>query len=263
MDLKIKGKVAVVTASSKGLGKATAEALAAEGVDLAVCSRDETRINETAEYLRDTYNVDVLAEVCDVADKTAVNSFKDKVIDHFGTCHILFTNAGGPPPGKVDDFQGEDYEKALKLNLISNIHLVNAFLPYMKQQEWGRILASTSVTVKQPIPTLALSNVSRVGVVAYIKSLALETAPLNITANVVAPGYIMTERVKQLLEDKAERENCSYEEALNGVLSGIAAKKIGDPADFGAFCAFLASEQAAYITGETILMDGGMYKGLM
>lgn len=263
MDLKIKGKVAVVTASSKGLGKAAAEALAAEGVHLAICSRDDTRINDTAAYLRNTYNVDVLPAVCDVTDKTAVYSFKEKVIGHFGTCHILFTNAGGPPPGKVDAFEGEDYAKALELNLISNIHMVYAFLPYMKQQKWGRILASTSVTVKQPIPTLALSNVSRVGVVAYIKSLALETASLNITANVLAPGYIMTERVKQLLEDKAERENISYEDALNGVLSAIPAQRIGDPADFGAFCAFLASEYAAYITGETILMDGGMYKGLM
>ena len=263
MDLKIKGKVAVVTASSKGLGKAAAEALAAEGANLAICSRDESRINETADYLKSTYNVDVLATVCDVTDNTGIEAFKNKVIDHFGTCHILFTNAGGPPPGKVETFKEEDFQKALELNLLSNINLVNAFLPFMKQQKWGRILASTSITVKQPIPTLALSNVSRVGVVAYIKSLALEVASLNITANVLAPGYIMTERVKQLLENRAQTQGISYEEAREGVLAEIPAKKIGSPADFGAFCAFLASEQAAYITGETILMDGGMYKGLM
>jgi len=263
MDLKIKNKIAVVAAASKGLGKAVAEALAAEGVNLAICSRDKTRIDETAQYLKTTHHVDVLPLVCDVTDPTGITSLKEKVTEHFGACHILFTNAGGPPPGKVEAFTGEDYKKALDLNLISTINLVNAFLPLMKQQQWGRILASTSVTVKQPIPTLALSNVSRVGVAAYIKSLAFEVAVLNVTANVLAPGYIMTERVKQLLEDRSKKEGISYEKALEAVLEGIPAKKIGAPADFGALCAFLASEHASYITGEIILMDGGMYKGLM
>jgi len=263
MDLKIRDKVAVVTASSKGLGKATAEAMAAEGAKLAICSRDEKRIIETANYLKTTYNVDVLAAVCDVTDKKNIDSFKDEVIKHFGTCHILFANAGGPPPGNVEVFEVEDFKKALDLNLLSTINLVYAFLPYMKQQKWGRILASTSISVKQPIPTLALSNVSRVGVVAFIKSLSLEIASLNITANTLAPGYIMTDRVKQLLEDRAQKEGISFQNALDGVLDTIPAKTIGSPADFGAFCAFLVSEHTSYITGETILMDGGMYKGLM
>jgi len=263
MDLKIRDKVAVVTASSKGLGKAAAEAMAAEGAKLAICSRDKKRINETADYLKTTYKVDVLPVVCDVTDKNDVKSFKDKIIEHFGTCHILFANAGGPPPGNVEAFNVEDFKKALDLNLLSTINLVYAFLPYMKQQEWGRILASTSISVKQPIPTLALSNVSRVGVVAFIKSLSIEVAFLNITANTLAPGYIMTERVKQLLEDRAQREGISYEKARQGVIDNIPAKKIGSPEDFGAFCAFLASGYASYITGETFLMDGGMYKGLM
>ncbi len=263
MDLKIRDKVAVVTASSKGLGKAAAEAMAAEGAKLAICSRDEKRIIETANHLKTTYNVDVLAAVCDVTDKNSIESFKDKVIEHFGTCHILFANAGGPPPGNVEVFEVEDFKKALDLNLLSTINLVYAFLPYMKQQKWGRILASTSISVKQPIPTLALSNVSRVGVVAFIKSLSVEIASLNITANTLAPGYIMTERVKQLLEDQAQKEGISFQNALDGVIDTIPAKTIGSPADFGAFCAFLASEHTSYITGETILMDGGMYKGLM
>lgn len=262
MDLKIKGKVAVVTASSTGLGKATAEALAAEGVNLAVCSRDKDRITQTAEYLKTTYNVDVLAETCDVADETPVNNFKTKVIDHFGTCHILFANAGGPPPGTVQAFKTEDFKGALELNLLSTIRLVNAFLPYMKEQKWGRILANTSISVKQPIPHLALSNVSRAGVVAFIKTLSGETASLNVTANVIAPGYIMTDRVKQLLNVRAENEGISYEEARQSVMQTIPAQKIGDPKDYGALAAFLASEYASYITGETFLIDGGMYKGL-
>lgn len=263
MDLKIKDKIAVVTAASMGLGKAAAEALAAEGVHLAICSRDQKRIEETAQYLKSTYKVDVLAAVCDVADKKSIDSFKEKVIDHFHTCHILFANAGGPPPGKVEAFQDDDFRSALELNLLSTINLVNAFLPCMKDQQWGRILASTSISVKQPIPTLALSNVSRVGVVAFIKSLSMDVAALNVTANVVAPGFIMTDRVKHLLQDRAQKGGISYEEARQAVLNDIPAKKIGDPADFGALCAFLASEHSSYITGETILIDGGMYKGLM
>jgi 3-oxoacyl-[acyl-carrier protein] reductase len=263
MDLKIKNKIAVVTAASKGLGKAVAEALAAEGVNLVICSRDKKNIEDTAQHLKTNYKVNVFPLVCDVSAQDDIASLKEKVIAQFGACHILFTNAGGPPPGKVEMFNGEDYKKALELNLISAINLVNAFLPLMKKQQWGRILASTSITVKQPIANLALSNVSRVGVVAYIKSLALEVASLNITANVLAPGYIMTERVKHLLEDRSKKENISYEKALDEILESIPARKIGDPADFGALCAFLASEQASFITGETILIDGGMYKGLM
>lgn len=262
MDLKIKDKIAVVAAASKGLGKAAAEALAAEGAHLAICSRDKTRIEKTASEIREKYRVRVLPAVVDVTDPNSVESFKNNVLQEFDACHILFTNAGGPPPGKVDTFSGEDYKKALELNLISAIDLINAFLPIMKKQQWGRIIADTSITVKQPIPTLALSNVSRVGVVAYIKSLALEVSNLNITANVIAPGYIMTERVEQLLKDRAQRENISYEQAKASILTQIPAQRIGEPAQFGALCAFLASQQAAYITGETILIDGGLNKGL-
>ena len=263
MDLKIKDKIAVVTASSKGLGKAAAEALAAEGVRLALCSRDKDAINEAAETISAKYNVEVLAGVCDVTDQAAIAAFKEKVIQKFGTCHILFTNAGGPPPGKVEAFREKDFRQALDLNLLSTINLVNAFLPYMKQQEWGRILASTSISVKQPIPTLALSNVSRVGVVAFIKSLSLEVASLNITANTLAPGYIMTERVGNLLRNQAQNQGISYETALKNLIDSIPAGKIAGPEDFGALCAFLASEWTSYITGETILIDGGMHKGLM
>jgi 3-oxoacyl-[acyl-carrier protein] reductase len=263
MELNIEGKVAVVTAASRGLGRAVAEALAGEGANLAICSRDKTHIEEAADYIRAVYEVEVLAEVCDVTDKQSIESFKNKVIARFNTCHILFTNAGGPPPGKAEDFTAEDFQHALDLNLLSTIKLVYAFLPFMKEQKWGRILADASISVKQPIPTLALSNVSRAGVVAFIKTLSREVAPLGITANVLAPGYIMTERVKYLLENQAQKEGISYETALEQLLNKIPTRTIGRPEDFGAMCTFLASEQAAYLTGETILMDGGMYGGLM
>ena len=263
MELNIEGKVAVVTASSKGLGRAVAEALAKEGVKLALCSRDKKRIEEAADSISAEYEVDVLADVCDVTDKKSIESFQRKVIDHFKACHILFANAGGPPPGKAEDFTGEDFKKAVDLNLMSTINLVYAFLPFMKDQEWGRILASASITVKQPLPTLALSNVSRAGVVAFIKTLSKEVAPFKVTANTLAPGYIMTERVQELLENQARKEKISYERALEKLLLNIPARTIGKPEDFGALCAFLASGHASYITGETFLIDGGMYSGVM
>jgi 3-oxoacyl-[acyl-carrier protein] reductase len=263
MELNIEGKVAVVTAASKGLGKAVAEALAKEGVKLAICSRDKKRIQETADAISTEYGVDVLADVCDVTDINNIESFQRKVIDHFKACHILYANAGGPPPGKAEDFSGEDFKKAVDLNLMSTINLVYAFLPFMKNQKWGRILASASITVKQPLPTLALSNVSRAGVVAFIKTLSKEVAPFNITANTLAPGYIMTERVQELLENQAQNQGISFHDALEKLRNTIPTKTIGKPEDFGALCAFLASEHTAYITGETFLIDGGLYSGVM
>lgn len=263
MNLMIKGKVAVIAAASKGLGRAVAEVLAKERVNLAICSRNKERINETADYIQAEYEVEVLPLVCDVTNPSEIISFKEEVIDRFETCHILFTNAGGPPSGKLEDFTGEDFKKAIDLNLMSTINLVYAFLPYMQCQKWGRVLASTSSNVKQLIPTFPLSNVSRVGVVAFIKTFAREFAHLNITANVLAPGYIMTELTKEYLENQAKRKGIQYNEALEKLKSTIPTRTIGNPKDFGALAAFLASEYASYITGETFLIDGGTYSGLM
>lgn len=262
MDLGLKGKVAVVTASSRGLGKAVAEALAQEGARLAVCSRDRSRISETASYLEEKYDEQVLPVVCDVSDPASVAVLRDKVLEAFGGADIVFANAGGPPPGGVLDVTPEDYEKAIRLNLMSAIHLAYAFLPGMKERKWGRIIASTSITVKQPIPYLALSNISRVGVVALIKSLARDLAPFQITANAVAPGYIMTERVEQLLQARVVNEGITFDEATRQMAEQIPARRTGLPGEFGALVAFLASERAAYINGETLLIDGALYSGL-
>jgi len=261
--LQLNDKVAVVAAASRGLGRAVAEALAAEGARLAICSRDRGRITAAADAIRDATGSDVLALECDVTDPAAVARFAATVLDHYGTAHILFTNAGGPPPGSVLDFGADDYAAAVELNLLSTIRLVNAFLPAMQRQGWGRIVASTSISVKQPLPNLALSNVARAGVVAYIKSLSQRVAADNITANTVAPGYIMTERVDQLLDDRAAREERTPAEVREDLAGDIPARRIGRPDEFGALVAFLASEPAAYITGTTLLIDGGMYQGLM
>jgi 3-oxoacyl-[acyl-carrier protein] reductase len=262
MDLGLKGKIAVVTASSTGLGASVAQALAKEGANLAICSRHLERISKTASELKQRYPVDILPFLCDVADAESVAEFKEKVLEAFGEVNILFTNAGGPPPGGVQDVGPIDFEKALQLNLMSAIHLVYAFLPHMKEKNWGRIIASTSITVKQPIPNLALSNISRVGVVAFIKSLAREFAPFGITANAVAPGYVMTDRLKQLLDDRVNKERISFEQAQEQLTEQIPARRIGSPEEFGNLVAFLASERSGYINGETVLIDGALYQGL-
>ena len=263
MDLKIKGKVAVVAAASRGLGRAVAEALAAEGVNLAICSRNEQRIRETAAEITAAYNVDVLPSVCDVTNPSEINRLKEDVIARFQTCHILLTNADGPPSGKLEDFTAEDFKKAIDLNLMSTINLVYAFLPSMKRQKWGRVLASTSSNVRHLLPMFPLSNVSRIGVVAFVKTLAAEFGRWNITANVLAPGFFMTEPTKEYLEDLARGEGVTYQEALKKLAKTIPTRMIGDPKDYGALAAFLASEYASYITGETFLIDGGQYAGAM
>jgi len=263
VDLKIKGKVAVVVAASRGLGRAVAEALAAEGVNLAICSRNQEQILKAAAAIKAEYRIDVLPSVCDVTSPSDIKRFKEEVIGRFQTCHILFTNADGPPSGKLDDFAAEDFQKAIDLNLMSTINLVYAFLPCMKRQKWGRVLASTSSNVRYLLPMFPLSNVSRVGVVAFMKTLAAEFGPWNITANVLAPGFFMTEPTREYLEDQARDEGISYQEALEKLERTIPTRTIGDPKDYGALTAFLASEHASYITGEIFLIDGGQYSGSM
>ena len=262
MDLEIRNRVAVVTASSQGLGRAVAVALAAEGARLAICSRDASRIRDAGAALERQYGVEVLALACDVTRPEEVSGLRDRVLKRFGTVHILFTNAGGPPPGGILDQRTADFEAALRLNLLSTIDLVYAFLPAMQEQRWGRIVASTSITLRQPLPALALSNVSRAGVAAFVKNLSLEVAADNITANTVAPGYIMTERVQRILAARAEKEGISFEQALGSLAREIPAGRIGTPEEFGALVAFLASERASYLNGETILLDGGLHRGL-
>ncbi len=261
MDLMIKGKVAIVTAASKGLGKAVAESLAKEGVNLVICSRNKERINSTADYIREIYQVEVLPVVCDVSVPSEINLLKKKVLERFKTGHILFTNAGGPPSGKIENFTSEDFQNAIDLNLMSTINLTKAFLPCMQSQKWGRVIALTSSNVRQLLPGFPLSNVSRVGVVAFIKSFAMEFAHLNITANVIAPGDFMTDLTKEYINNVMKAESIQYNEAIEKIKSAIPSRAIGYPMDLGALTAFLASEYTSYLTGETFLIDGGKYCG--
>jgi 3-oxoacyl-[acyl-carrier protein] reductase len=196
---------------------------------------------------------------CDVTKLSDIERLKNAVKNRFKTCHILFTNADGPPSGALDDFRSEDYEKAIRLNLLSTIQLVYAFIPFMKRQKWGRVIASTSSNVRCLLPQFPLSNVSRIGIVAFIKTLAHEFAPFNVTANVLAPGLFLTEPTIDFIKDCSKRKRIKYSEALREIQGTIPAQTIGRPEDYGALAAFLASGWASYITGETILIDGGQH----
>lgn len=262
MDLNLKNKVAVVTAASKGLGKAVALELSKEGAICLICSRDSNQIENAAKEITTITGNKVIALPCDVTKPEDIALLEETTLQHYDRVDILFTNAGGPPAGFISDFSSPDYQKALELNLMSAINLIYAFLPVMQKQQYGRIIASTSITVKQPLDNLVLSNVSRVGVVAFIKSIANQFGKYNITANAIAPGYILTNRLKSLIELKAQQENTTYEKALTKFALEIPLQRIGTPEEFAALVAFLASEKAGYINGQTILIDGGMYKGL-
>jgi len=262
LDLGLKNKIAVVTASSKGLGKAAAEALAKEGANVAICSRKERNIRETGNYLTKKYGAKVLAYGCDISKKNEVEDFKNSVIKNFKTVHILVTLTGGPPPGKALDFKTEDIEDAIEQSMISTVNLIYSFLPYMKKQKWGRIISSTSITVKQPLKNLVLSNTSRIGVIGFVKTLSMEISKNNINSNIIAPGYIMTQRVRDLINKKSKEQKISFSEAKNEIINAIPLRRIGKPDEFGSLIAFLASEKAAYINGETILIDGGQHRGL-
>lgn len=192
-----------------------------------------------------------------------VNRLLADVKQSLGEPEILVTNAGGPPPGTFASTALEDYEKALNLNLMSAVHLIHGVVPAMKTRGWGRIIAVTSISVKQPIANLLLSNMARAGLTGFLKTISTELAPHGITVNALLPGTHKTSRIDQLIKDTAQRSDKSEEQVYQEMVDNIPSKTIGDPADFGAAAAFLAGSQARYITGQSLLVDGGRYSGLL
>lgn len=261
MDLGIAGRVALVAAASKGLGKAVATALAQEGCRLAIFSRDADAVGRAAEEIRSSTGAEVLASRADVTVRKDLEAFVAQTLEHFGRVDILVTNAGGPPPGTFDDFDDEAWERAFQLNFLSAVRLIRLCLPAMRQQRWGRIVLLTSLAVKQPFEGLILSNAVRTGIVGLAKTLSFELAKDNILVNCVAPGRIATERVQQLDEARAAREGRSVEDVRHENERAIPLGRYGYPEEFGAVVAFLASERASYLTGVTLQVDGGMYRG--
>lgn len=263
MDLGLHHKIALVTASSRGLGKAVALRLAQEGAHVAVCARGENDLARTADEIREATGQRVLAIPADVSLPEVADKLVRATLDEFGRLDILVVNAGGPPPGKFLDFTPEDWEDVTELTLMSAIRLCRAAAPVMKDQGGGSILTMTSITVKQPLPNLVFSNSLRLAVTGLMKTLADELAPFGIRVNAICPGWTRTARVDQLLEDRARRAGTTPEAEASKIATDIPLGRMGTPEEFAAVAAFLVSEAASFVNGVSLLVDGGMYRGML
>src|SRR5215217_7941968 len=263
MDLGLRGKVALVAAASKGLGRAIAEELAAEGASVVICARGEDALRTARDEIATATGAEVLAIAGDVSRADDVESIVRQGIEQFGKIDILVTNAGGPPSAKFDAITTDMWRSAVDLTLMSVINLTSAVLPGMKERKWGRVINVTSIAVKQPVDGLMLSNSLRSAVTGFARTLANEVAPLGITVNNILPGYTRTERVEQLSDATAKREGISREAAVGKWESQIPMGRLGEPREFAALAAFLASDRASYITGGSIAVDGGWIRSLL
>lgn len=263
MDLELKNRVALVTASSKGLGKAVAWALAKEGAKLVICSRNKEVLEKTADDIFLGTGVSVFPLAVDLTSADQIDWLVAETMDLFGHVDILVTNAGGPPPGNFLDLNEEHWMQAVQLTLMSVVRLCRAVIPSMQQQKWGRIINMTSISAKQPIDNLLLSNTLRPAVIGLTKSLSNELGRDNILVNAVCPGYIMTDRVNELMQAKAKKTKQSVEEIMQERTAEMPVGRIGQPEELAALVAFLASERGSYITGATFPVDGGYHKGIM
>lgn len=260
MDLGINGKKALVCGGSRGIGRAIALALAKEGADLYLCSRSEDSLKETKEHLEKESSSQIFTRAVDLASQKDREALIEDVLAKFGKVDILVNNTGGPKPSTPEETSLEDWQKGFDQLFQSTAHLTNAFLPSMKENKWGRILTVTSLTVQEPVKTIAVSNAIRSAVTSMLKALATDVAPFNITVNCIAPGAIKTERLDQLMEARIKRSGQSKEEYEKEYLSQIPMARLGRPEEFGEAAAFLCSQSASYITGSTICVDGGKRK---
>ncbi len=254
--------MAVVAAASQGLGRATAEAFAAEGCRVAICARNREALNEVASKLRTQYKTDVLSAAVDVTDSAAVRDFVATVAREFGGVDICVTNAGGPPAKGFLDTTIDEWRRAVDLNFMSAVYFAHAVIPHMQKKRWGRIITITSITTKQPVADLVYSNAVRAAVVGLVKSLANEFGKDGILVNNVGPGFTATDRLKELAKARSQALNKSEQEIFEGWAADAPLKRLGEPRELADAIVWLASERASYITGQTLLVDGGMYKGL-
>jgi 3-oxoacyl-[acyl-carrier protein] reductase len=262
MDLGIKGKTVLITASSKGIGKAVAEGFASEGCNIAVCSRNKESLIDTSKEIRNKYKVEPFWGVCDLNNLKDIENLYDAVAKQFGKVDILVNNCGGPIPGFFSDLSEQDWSNAFTQVLMSVVRLSHLVLPEMIKQEWGRIINITSVAVKQPVHNLMLSNSLRAGVTGFAKSLSNEVGSKNITVNNVAPGYTLTNRLYELAVNRAKLSGKSHEEILADMSKDIPMNRLGGPEEISSLIVFLASNKASYITGTTIQVDGGSTKAI-
>ena len=260
MQLNLKGKVAMVAASSKGLGFGIAQELAREGAKLSIGSRSKDGIESAANKLREDTEANVLTSILDASNKQSIQEWTLRTTDHFGGVDALVVNAGGPPPGKFMEFTDEDWLAAFDMNLMSAVRMIRAVIPSMESRKGGAILTVTSSSVKEPIDVLILSNVMRSGVTSLVKSLSLQLAPLNIRVNNLMPGRIDTDRVRSIDESQAKEAGISVDERKAKSQANIPLQRYGTIEDFGKMGAFLLSDAASYVTGSSIAVDGGSIK---
>ncbi len=264
MDLGLQDKVALVMAASKGLGRACATALAAEGARVTIGARGTQALEKTAQEIQKATRSRVLAVPTDVTKAEDVEAIVAATVGEFGRIDILVNNAGGPPAGNFASFDDAQWQAAFELNLLSTVRLVRLVLPHMRKTGSGRIITIVSTSVKQPIDGLLLSNAIRSGVVGLAKTLSVELAPDNITVNNVCPGRILTDRLRQIYHiNERVQQGVSEEAVLKEMAQDVPMGRVGIPEELGALVAFLASQQAAYITGTTIQVDGGLVRSLL
>jgi 3-oxoacyl-[acyl-carrier protein] reductase len=263
LDLGLRGKVALVSASSKGLGRAIAEELAAEGANLVICARGEDALRQTADSIRKASEVTVVDVAADVSGQSGIDRVAKTALEKFGKVDILVTNSGGPPSGPFESLTPEMWDAATRLLLTSAVALARPLLPGMKERKWGRILNVTSIAVKQPIDGLMLSNSLRAAVTGYARSLANEVAPFNVTVNNIMPGYTRTDRVEELARATGGRSGAPAKDTFAKWEKEIPMGRLGEPRELAALAAFLASERASYITGSSIAVDGGWIRSLL
>ena len=263
MDLGLTNKVALVAAASRGLGRAVAEELAAEGASLIICSRSEEKISQTAKEIAESTGARILGVAADVSSPDDVSRLTRLAMERFERIDILVTNAGGPPAGPFESFSLEQWDAATNLLLRSVVALTHAVLPGMKDRGWGRILNITSIAVKQPVDNLILSNSLRAAVTGFARTLANEVAPIGVTVNNIMPGYTRTERVEELSQMMAKKQGITPAEFIARWEQEIPMHRIGEPREFAALAAFLVSERASYITGTSVQVDGGWIRAIM
>lgn len=263
MELGLNGKVAIVVASSKGMGKACALGLAQEGARVTMCARTETDLIAAANEVREKTKGEVLAVAADVTRLADIQRVMVRTVETFGGVDILVNNAGGPPPGVFDQMTDAQWQSAFELNLLSTIRFIREVLPHMRKKRWGRIINIQSNSVKQPIEGLILSNAIRPGVVGLAKTLSVELAKDNILISTVCPGRILTDRLRSFMTHRAREAGKTFEEYLPTAVADIPLGRIGTPEEFANLVIFLASERASYITGVTVQVDGGLIRGIM
>jgi 3-oxoacyl-[acyl-carrier protein] reductase len=262
MDLGLKGRGVIVAASSQGIGRATAELFAREGAQVAMCARTEGPLLAAAAQIRQATGAEIYAEAMDVTDGLAVQRFVENVSKQFGRIDVCVTNAGGPPAKNFLSINTDEWRRAIDMNFMSIVYLAKAVIPHMQRHRWGRIITITSVSVRQPISDLIMSNSVRAGVLGLVKSLSNEFGKDGILVNNIGPGYTATDRLQELSSVRALAAGTTVEAVHDQWASETPVRRLGRPNEVADAIVWLASERASYITGQTLLVDGGIYHGL-